>query len=107
MIGESQPLCLGAFRKEREMFFVKFEVTSQSGNLFSHEERFQVVGLARVRVRERQSERFSDWSGTVRRFTAKSSRPFVVVVISDHHMNDKDGTDIDLSEVRTLQSVAA
>jgi hypothetical protein len=84
-------------------YSVNFELTNQSGNLFSHSERYTVAGLARVHVRERKSERFTDWSGTVTRYRATSQRPFVICVLSDHTNEDSNGETVDHSEVRTYE----
>jgi hypothetical protein len=86
------------------MYTVHFEITNQSGSLFSHSEEFRIAGLARVRVREKKSERFTDWSGSVRRYTAKSSRPFAVTILSNHWSENQDGSNIDLSKVTILTS---
>lgn len=72
------------------MYQVHFEITNQRGNMFSHVEESRIAGLARVRVHEKKDERFTDWSGTVRRFVAKSQKPFSVTILSYHTSDGED-----------------
>lgn len=89
---------------ESKMHTAHFEVINQSGQKFGHFEEFRICGLARVRVREEKDKAWRDWSGTVRKYRASSSRPFVVCVVSDHTMEGSDGTTRDFSEVRVVKS---
>ena len=85
-------------------YIAHFEVTNQGGNLFRHSEEFRICGLARVRVREDKDQLWNDWSGVVRRYRATSSRPFVVCILSDHTIENRDGSFSDLSEVREVKA---
>jgi len=79
-----------------------FEITNQGGNLFSHSEKFLVQGLSKVRIQEDKNMFWSDWSGTVQRFYARSGKPFAVVVTKKGWTESSDGSVRDTSEVRVI-----
>ena len=86
-------------------YSVNFEITTQSGDMFSHSETFVVLGLARVRVREKMANRFVDWHGIVRQYRATSSKPFVVCVKSVHTNEDRSGETVDHSGISVFAAV--
>jgi hypothetical protein len=81
-----------------------FEITNQAGELFKHCENFRVCGLDRVHVRERKSERLIDQSGTVCRYRAASSRPFVIVILSDQWIKESRWQIEDRSSVTAVEA---
>jgi len=81
-----------------------FVVTNRSGVAFTHYERFNVSGLAKVRVRAKNSETISDHFGVIEKYHATSSKPFIVCVISNHTWENQGGGETDDSGVYALES---